>query len=250
MTVGPAGFQLSSTSLFTSADINVPGSIGTVSTTVQPLGNFSGSVTFTVDSNTVPAGVTVTPSTQQVAATGQARLQVSAVSPATAGQSQITVNAVSGSQTVPVTIFLTLRGQLTLAVSDSRNGGPAGTETVPLVLAPGSKSDPTVSDAGLVVFDQASGAARLIPLPAGVARVHNTGNLFIKAATNKAFMMGETGAAGAADVPVWFDLGTGSSGTLAVPSPATQIQNVFDSPATGLAVATANPEARGYVVWR
>ncbi len=160
-------------------------------------------------------------------------------------------NPVDGTSTVfklPSGVAAIGRGQAGKSATAGQVRAYARVAERNLVLAPGSKSDPTVSDAGLVVFDQASGAARLIPLPAGVARLHSTGNLFMKAATNKAFMMGETGAPGAADVLVWFDLGTGSSGTLAVPSPATQIQNVFESPATGMAVATAN--TRGYAVWQ
>jgi hypothetical protein len=146
MTIGPAGFNLSSTSSFTgTVDINNPFSTFTISTTVQPLGNFSGSVTFTVQSATVPAGVTISPVAQTVAATGTATFRIQATSPAVAGTYAILVDAVGTTGSQVFTINFRLRGSLAMTVVTSPGGNPPGTQTVPLVLGPSSSLSFTVS---------------------------------------------------------------------------------------------------------
>lgn len=169
MTIGPAGFSLSSASTSTSVNINT-GSTSTVITTVQPLGAFSASVDFTVVNGTIPAGVSISPLTQRVAAGGQARFTLRAATPAVVGNYAITVNAVSGATTIPYTINVRLRGQITLSVTQYPIGGPPGTQTVPLVLPIEGSLTFSVSVGGLDGF---SGSVRLQAsnLPSGVTAV-------------------------------------------------------------------------------
>jgi hypothetical protein len=119
------------------------------------------------------------------------------------------------------------------------------------IVAPASKSNPTVTDAGLVVF-RFDGSARIIPLPSNVARLHAPDVPFLKTATNKVFILGESTAAatGTADLVVWFDLSANTSGTLAPPSQVTALLTLDYEATTGMAIATCNPEAKGYVVWQ
>ncbi|MCL4523389.1 MAG: FecR family protein, partial [Acidobacteria bacterium] len=150
MVIGPASFTLSPTSSSTSADIN--STFGpTVQTTVQPLGAFAASVTFTVNPTSVPAGVTVSPTTQTVAAGGQARFTLRAVTPAVVGNFAITVDAVSGAIAQTYTINLRLRGQITMNVTPVV-GGSLGSPTAPLVLAPSASLSFNVSVGGLDGF--------------------------------------------------------------------------------------------------
>jgi hypothetical protein len=174
MTIGPAGFNLSTTSSFTgTVDINSPFSVFTVSTTVQPLGNFSGSVQFTVQSGTVPAGVTISPITQTVAATGTATFRISAVSPAVSGTYAILVDAVGSTGSRLFTINFRLRGSLALSVVTSPGGGLPGTQTVPLVLSPGSSLAFTVSVTAQNGY-QGSATLDAFNLPSGVTAVFSS----------------------------------------------------------------------------
>ncbi len=169
MTIGPAGFTLSSLSSLPNVNIN-SGSSVTVGTQVQPLGSFGASVDFTVVSTSVPAGVTVSPSTQRVAAGGTASFTVRANTPAVVGNFPITVNAVSGSTTIPYTINARLHGQITLSVTQAVSGGPPGTQTVPLVLPPGGQLSFTVSVGGIDGFS-GSVTAQAFNMPAGVTAI-------------------------------------------------------------------------------
>ncbi len=172
MTIGPAGFTLSPTSQFTTVDINSTFA-PTLLTTVQPLGNFAASVDFTVVAASVPAGVTVSPTTQRVAAGGQARFTIRAATPAVVGNFAITVNAVSGANTQTFTMNIRLRGQITLNVTDARTGGAPGTQTVPLVLAPSGTLTFNVSVGGIDGFS-GSTTLQVFSLPSGVTGTFST----------------------------------------------------------------------------
>jgi hypothetical protein len=138
MTIGPAGFNLSPTSTSTTADINGTFS-PTVSTFVQPLGAFGASVDFTVVSSSVPAGMSVSPTTQTIAVNSSARFTITAASPLTVGNYSITVDATSAGQpSKTFTINVRARGSLSLNVTQSPGGGVPGSSTSPLVLAPGA----------------------------------------------------------------------------------------------------------------
>ncbi len=118
-------------------------------------------------------------------------------------------------------------------------------------VAPASKNtDPTISDAGLAVF-AADGTSSLIALPSQVARVHATGALFYKPETNRVYALGDASTRNTLpDVLVWFDLGTGASGALSLPSGALGIVGVTYSTATGFAIGTANNAAKADVLWQ
>ncbi|MBI3661435.1 MAG: FecR domain-containing protein [Acidobacteria bacterium] len=198
MTIGPAGFSLSPPSSFNIADIN--STFGpTVITTVQPLGAFGASADFTVVSGTIPAGVTISPLTQTVAAGGQARFTVRAASPAVVGNYAITVNAVSGALSQTYTINLRLRGRITLNVTETPGGGPPGTQTVPLVLAPSGTLTFNVSVGGADGF---SGSVELqaFNLPGGVTAVFTSSGsstAFLNAPGSDTLTLTNTSAAAA-----------------------------------------------------
>jgi len=179
LTIGPAGFTLSSVSAARTLDINQGGS-QSVSTQVRALGNFTGNVDFVVVPTSVPAGVTVSPATQTVAANGTATFNLQANSPAQSGTFAVVVNASVGGAAAPqtFTINLTLRGGMTLNITRSPGGGVPGTFTLPLVLTPGTSQD---FDIAVNPTNGYNGAASLFifgSLPAGVtATFRSTGTV-------------------------------------------------------------------------
>ncbi len=171
MTIGPAGFSLSPASTSTTVDIN-SGFSPTVSTSVQALGAFTASADFTVVSASVPVGITVSPSTQTVAAGGQARFTITGSSSAVAGNYTITVNAASPGQTAQTfTINVRARGTLTLSVTTS-SGGVPGTTGTPLVLAQGAANALTFNvSVGSSNGFSGSSQVQVFNVPAGVTAV-------------------------------------------------------------------------------
>ncbi|HWQ03440.1 MAG TPA: CARDB domain-containing protein [Candidatus Nitrosotenuis sp.] len=137
-TVGPTGFSIPSS--FGTVFVNIgSGGLSSSSVTVTPLGNFAGTVTFTVTQASVPAGVTVTPATAVVQAGATQTFQVRADPPATAGSAQFQFTVTDGTTTLTGTVPLQLRGSYTLTVS------PANSSSAPAVVAPGQSVNYTVT---------------------------------------------------------------------------------------------------------